>query len=108
MSIISILYRNFYFHIFQAFFIIFIQFLCRVFCIIIVLIINLALEQVKQNQDEFDLILLDYKMTLINGYDFAIKLIEVITRIKLIIIMAANDIHDNPLKLPVYFKSIDE
>jgi hypothetical protein len=47
-------------------------------------------------------------MTLINGYDFAIKLIEVNTRIKLIIIMAANDIDDNPLKLPVYFKSIDE
>lgn len=64
------------------------------------------MEHVKQNQDKFDLILLDYKMTLINGYDFASKLVEVNTRIKLIIITAANDIGDNPLKLPVYFKPI--
>jgi DNA-binding NtrC family response regulator len=66
----------------------------------------LALAYIKENQDEFDLILVDYKMTPINGYDFARKLAEINTRIKLIIITAANDIGDNPLKLPVYLKPI--
>ena len=67
----------------------------------------LALECIKENQDEFDLILLDYKMTLINGCDLARKIAtEVNTTITIIIITAASDIGINPLNLQVYFKPL--
>jgi DNA-binding NtrC family response regulator len=66
----------------------------------------LAFEYIKENHGEFDLIMVDYRMTPINGYDFAIKLAELDTRTKLIIITAANGIDENPLKLPVYLKPI--
>ena len=66
-----------------------------------------ALEYIKENHDEFDLILSDYKMIPIDGCDLARKIItELDTKIKVIIITAANDIGDNHLKLQVYFKPI--
>jgi len=67
----------------------------------------LALEYIKENQDEFDLILSDYKMIPIDGCDLARKIIaELDIKIKIIIITAANDIGNNHLKLPVFFKPI--
>ena len=67
----------------------------------------LALEYIKENQEEFDLILCDYKMNPINGCDFARKIAtEVSTTITIILLTAANSIVNNPLNLPVYFKPI--
>ena len=67
----------------------------------------LALEHIKENQEKFDLILLDYKMTPIDGCDLAKKIAtEINTTITIIIITAANDIVNNPLKLQVYFKPL--
>jgi DNA-binding NtrC family response regulator len=66
----------------------------------------LALEHIKENQEEYDLILSDYKMTPIDGFDFAKKIAEVNTSITIIIITAANDIGNNPLQLQVYFKPL--
>ena len=67
----------------------------------------LALKHIKENQEEFDLILCDYKMTPINGCDLARKIAtEVNTTITIIIITAANDIENNPLNLQVYIKPL--
>ena len=67
----------------------------------------LALEYIKENQEEFDLILLDYRMKPISGCDLARKIVtEINTAITIIIITAASDIGINPLKLQVYFKPL--
>ena len=67
----------------------------------------LAFQYIKENQEEFDLILCDYKMNPINGCDFARKIAtEVSTTITIILITAANGIVNNPLNLPVYFKPL--
>jgi CheY-like chemotaxis protein len=67
----------------------------------------LAFQFIKKNKDEFDLILCDYKMTPINGCDFARKIItEINTAITIVIITAANIIRINPLNLQVYFKPL--
>ena len=66
----------------------------------------LALKHIQQNQEEYDLILSDYKMTPIDGCDLAKKIAEVNTSITIIIITAANDIGNNPLQLQVYFKPL--
>jgi CheY-like chemotaxis protein len=67
----------------------------------------LALKHIKENQEEFDLILCDYKMSYLSGCDFARKITtEVNTTITIIIITAANHIGNNPLKLQVYFKPL--
>jgi CheY-like chemotaxis protein len=67
----------------------------------------LALEYIKENHKEFDLILCDYRMSYLSGYDFARKIAtEINTAITIIIITAANDIGINPLKLQVYFKPL--
>ena len=72
-----------------------------------VLLILLALQYIKENQEKFDLILCDYKMKPIGGCDLARKLVtEINTAITIIIITAANDIGNNPLKLQVYFKPL--
>jgi two-component system response regulator MprA len=64
----------------------------------------LALEHIKENQKEIDLILCDYKMPYLSGCDLAKKIAtEINTAITIIIITAANDIGINPLKLQVYF-----
>ena len=65
-----------------------------------------ALKDIQENQEEYDLILSDYKMTPINGCDLAKKIAEVNNSITIIIITAANDIGNNPLKLQVYFKPL--
>ena len=57
-----------------------------------------ALEHIQENQEEYDLILSDYKMTPIDGCDLAKKIAEVNTSITIIIITAANDIGNNPLE----------
>ena len=67
----------------------------------------LALKHIKENQEEFDLILCDYKMPYLSGCDFARKIItEINTAIKIIFITAVTDIGINPLKLQVYFKPL--
>ena len=66
----------------------------------------LALEHIQENQEEYDLILSDYKMTPIDGCNLAKKIAEVNTSITIIIITAANDIGNNPLQLQVYFKPL--
>ena len=67
----------------------------------------LALEHIKENHEKFDLILCDYKMKPIGGCDLARKIVtEINTTITIIIITAANDIGNNPLKLQVYFKPL--
>jgi CheY-like chemotaxis protein len=67
----------------------------------------LALEYVKENYKEIDLILSDYKMPYLSGCEFARKIAtEVNTTIKIIIITAVTDIGINPLKLQVYFKPL--
>ena len=65
-----------------------------------------ALKYIKENQEEFDFILCDYKMIPINGCDLAKKISEVNTSITIIIITAANDIGNNPLQLQVYLKPL--
>ena len=67
----------------------------------------LALQYIKENQEKFDLILCDYKMKPISGCDLARKIVtEINTTITIIIITAANDIGNNPLKLQVYLKPL--
>ena len=66
----------------------------------------LALKHIQENQEEYDLILSDYKMTLIDGCDLAKKIAEVNTSITIIIITAAHDVGNNPLQLQVYFKPL--
>lgn len=66
----------------------------------------LALEHIQENQEEYDLILSDYKMTPIDGCDLAKKIAEVNTSITIIIITAANNIGNNSLQLQVYFKPL--
>ena len=67
----------------------------------------LALEHIKENQEEFDLVLCDYKMPYLSGCDFARKIAtEINTAITIIIITAVTDIGINPLKLQVYFKPL--
>lgn len=67
----------------------------------------MALQYIKENQEKFDLILCDYKMKPIGGCDLARKLVtEINTAITIIIITAANDIGNNPLKIQVYFKPL--
>lgn len=62
----------------------------------------LALEHIKENHKEIDLILCDYKMPYLSGYDLALKIAEINSAIRIIIITAVNDIGNNPLKLQVY------
>ena len=52
------------------------------------------------------MILLDYKMTPIDGVNLAKKIAEVNTTITINIITAVNHIGNNPLKLQVYFKPL--
>ena len=66
----------------------------------------LALEHIQENQEEYDLILSDYKMTPIDSCDLAKKIAEVNISITIIIITAANGIGINPLQLQVYFKPL--
>ena len=67
----------------------------------------LAFQYIKKNQEEFNLILCDYKMIPFNGCDLARKIAaEVNTTITIIIITAANGIGINPLNLQVYFKPL--
>lgn len=67
----------------------------------------LALEHVKKNHKEINLILCDYKMHYISGCDFARKIkAEINTTITIIIITAVTDIGLNPLKLQVYYKPL--
>ena len=67
----------------------------------------LAFQCIEKNQDEFDLILCDYKMPYLSGCDFARKIrTEINTAIKIIIITAVTDIGINPLNLQVYFKPL--
>ena len=67
----------------------------------------LALEHIKENHKELNLILCDYKMPYLSGCDFARKIrTEINTAIKIIIITAVTDIGINPLNLQVYFKPL--
>ncbi len=66
----------------------------------------LALEHIQENQEEYDLILSDYKMTPIDGCNLAKKIAKVNTSITIIIITATHDIGNNPLQLQVYFKPL--
>ena len=67
----------------------------------------LALKHIKENQEEFDLILCDYKMPYLSGCDFARKIItEINSAITIIIITAVTDIGSNPLNLQVYIKPL--
>jgi CheY-like chemotaxis protein len=67
----------------------------------------LAFQYIIENQEKFELILCDYKMKPIGGCELARKILtEINTIIKIIIITAANDIGNNPLKLQVYFKPL--
>jgi two-component system, OmpR family, response regulator len=67
----------------------------------------LALEHIKENHKEFDLILCDYKMSSLSGCDFARKIItEINSAMTIIIITAVTDIGINPLKLQVYVKPL--
>ena len=66
----------------------------------------LALKHIQENQEEYDLILSDYKMTAMNGCDLSKKIAEVNTSITIIIITAAHDVGNNPLQLQVYFKPL--
>ena len=65
----------------------------------------LALEHIQENQEEYDLILSDYKMTH-RWLWLGKKKAEVNTSITIIIITAANDVGNNPLQLQVYFKPL--
>ena len=67
----------------------------------------LALEHIKENHKEIDLILCDYKMPYLSGCDLARKIAtEINTTITIIILTAVNDIGTNPLNLEVYFKPL--
>ena len=66
----------------------------------------LALEHIKENQEEFDLVLSDYRMPYLHGSDLAQKITEINVRIKVIIITALHYIDNNPLNLTVFIKPI--
>jgi len=67
---------------------------------------RLAFKHLKQNQEEFELVLSDYRVRYLSGCDLARKITEINARIKVIIITALDSIGNNPLNLTVFIKPI--
>jgi DNA-binding NtrC family response regulator len=66
----------------------------------------LAIEYIKKYHEQFRIVLTDYRMEPITGYELAHKIIDIDKRIQVIIITALNSIGSNPLKLQIYYKPL--
>ena len=65
------------------------------------------LEYVKQHKDEFEFVILDYKMSPTEGGELANKVYEINRKIKMILITAYTDIVTHTRNLEVIKKPID-
>ncbi|HJU58257.1 MAG TPA: response regulator [Nitrososphaeraceae archaeon] len=66
----------------------------------------LILEYLHQHPDEFDLIILDYRMSPMQGCELANEIAKINSRIKMVLLTAYNDIKNNALNLEIIKKPI--
>ena len=66
----------------------------------------LALEHIHRYPNEFDLIIVDYRMSPIQGSDLANKISVINPKIKMVLITAFDDIKNNSLNLEIVKKPI--
>jgi DNA-binding NtrC family response regulator len=66
----------------------------------------LALDYINKHPDEFDLVILDYKMSTMQGCELSNKISAINPKIKMVLITAYNDIKNNDLNLEIVKKPI--
>jgi DNA-binding NtrC family response regulator len=66
----------------------------------------LILEYIHQHSNEFDLIILDYRMSPMQGCELANEIAKINPRIKMVLITAYHDIVNNALNLEIIKKPI--
>ena len=64
------------------------------------------LDYIHHHDNQFRLILIDYKMPGITGCELANKILEINPRIEMVLITAVNDIINNKLKLEHIHKPV--
>ena len=66
----------------------------------------LLLDYIHHNDNQFRLVLIDYRMPRITGCELANKIADINPRIEMVLITASNDIIKNKLKLEVIHKPL--
>ncbi|MGI9010655.1 MAG: response regulator [Nitrososphaeraceae archaeon] len=64
------------------------------------------LSHTKQNPYKYSLLITDYRIPKLNGYELGIKLQELNSNIKVILISAYENVEDNKLKFKLFHKPI--
>ncbi len=64
------------------------------------------LDYIHHHNNQFRLVLIDYKMPQITGCELANKITDINSRIEMVLITAANDIVDNNLDLELILKPL--
>jgi len=64
------------------------------------------LDHIHHHNNKFRLVLIDYKMPQITGYELANKITDINSRIEMVLITAANDIENNNLHLELILKPL--
>ena len=60
------------------------------------------LDYIHHHNNKFRLVLIDYKMPQITGYELANKITDINSRIEMVLIISANDIVNNNLNLELF------
>ena len=66
----------------------------------------MALDYIREHPDEFDLIIIDYKMSPMQGCELSNKISTINPNIKMVIITAYDNVINNDLKLEIVKKPI--
>ena len=64
------------------------------------------LDYISKHPNEFDLIIIDYRMSPLQGYELSNKILKINQKIKMILITAYDDIKNNSLNLEIVKKPI--
>ena len=64
------------------------------------------LDSIFHHDNQFRLVLIDYKMPQITGYELANKIADINPRIKMVLLTAINDIINNKLNLELTHKPL--
>ena len=64
------------------------------------------LDSIFHHDNQFRLVLIDYKMPQITGYELANKIADINPRIKMVLLTAINDIINNKLNLELIHKPL--
>jgi DNA-binding NtrC family response regulator len=67
---------------------------------------EIALEFIKNNQDKCNLVISDYRMPQLNGYELGKKIKDIDKNIKMILVSDYNDRHENTLEFKFIQKPI--